>query len=665
MLNLIKRSQENLKKKEVKRMKRICILAVAASMLLALAIPVAFADPISSSTSGTIIHISYNAYGIATSQTTTTNGTVTTQGDLYYKDMNGNGKYDKGEELTKATVDEKADEDLDGDGIKGEKGVEVYYYLGPDGSDADDAPDPVYVLANNVKTIKNGSFTSTNTVTTVTSTWHNGGLRTNKAVTDSNSSTYVDANQDGKADDITGDGVVDDRDKILTTESQTTDLYSYDANGNLTGVIGKGWYKQYSTFVNSNGTQTRYKSGEGTITKTYETRDGQALLKQTLSVGNTFDKDGKDIGDSIQKEVYSDWVYKAGQWVSNKLTTQGLSVTHAAQNGLYSTGITLDTSAKEILKRIKNKDDISISSVERVEKTQTYTRNAAGIITGLSLAYNTDRKSSFRFVVTGQNTDGTPSIEGSYIEQVTGKSWAEAKFDPKQGWYISDEWYQWEVDPNWSGGTWGDPAVTGTVSQRNNNWYMNVNAWTNDDKTTHQTVTIELNLDALKPEQRAAMEQVLQEYRASGEQLTLYGLSQNETISQGTKLVAMGLGKGSFTAHPFDFEGDIPDALAGGVKEDFAEFVASMITAPYANRVFGGLSAEARWQTFDGLHNALMGGNLKIGGSFTTSGNTFKLVTETHLINGGAGARLDAILDGNVVHVRHFTNELCRQLGLL
>ncbi len=109
------------------------------------------------------------------------------------------------------------------------------------------------------------------------------------------------------------------------------------------------------------------------------------------------------------------------------------------------------------------------------------------------------------------------------------------------------EGYDWDT-------MWGDPAVTGQVYQDDEgNWHMKVIVWTNEEKTEWEEVSIILDLSLLSEEERAEIENILNEYAQSGENLTLYGATSTGEISEGTTLQILGLGKGPFEEHPFDF----------------------------------------------------------------------------------------------------------------
>jgi len=509
--------------KEVKNMRSICALAIAAALIFASSYALA-ADPITDFTQTIHVSTRYNAFGMAIGQTTVTTTVTTTTGE-------------------------------------------------------------------------DGSTSTTTSTTTVEASWHAGSLKTDTAHTVS--------------DTTSSDGSY--------SHSEFTDTYTYDSNGVLTGCSGTGTFSSYD---GESGQTT-----SGTITRTFEIRDGQALLTSQVTSGTIYDKNGVAIGTTNTTTTYT-YEYLGGQWV----VAQEVSTTTTEMFGANDTP----------------------RYTETITRTLTYDRNEFGQVTGIS-----QTATGTRVIHDAIGPDGQPSEMTFHLENYV----ATASFHPALGWYISGEEYDWVLDTDWD--SWGDPAASGTVFQgADGQWYMNVQVWSNDEKTEYETITIKLDLSALSPEARAAMEEVLQQFAESGELLTLYGLSANEVLKNGGTLLVVGLGNGSFDNHPYDFEGDVPDALAdqSWQTEDFAEFVSMMQNSPYWKQVLGGMSKDDQWATLNELYEALVNGDLKVGGSFTTStGVTFSLVAESNSRSGGNGARLVA----NGYSMRHFTNWLCRQLGLL
>ncbi|MCD6583871.1 MAG: hypothetical protein J7K71_04220, partial [Candidatus Omnitrophica bacterium] len=107
--------------------------------------------------------------------------------------------------------------------------------------------------------------------------------------------------------------------------------------------------------------------------------------------------------------------------------------------------------------------------------------------------------------------------------------------------------YNWDT-------MWGDPAATGKVWQdEQGNWHMSVIVWTDKEKTEWEKVDIILDLSLLDEDTKAEIEGILAEYAKSGKNLTLYGLTSTGTIYEGAVLQVLGLGKGPFEEHPYDF----------------------------------------------------------------------------------------------------------------
>ncbi len=226
-----------------------------------------------------------------------------------------------------------------------------------------------------------GKVSKTVTVTTVDSTFKGGSLTPDKAVT---TSTTTDAN--GR----------------VTASSTYTDTYSYDSFGNLTGVSGSGTYS--TTSYDKDGKITG--SSKGTITRTFEIRDGQALLMSQTSSGTTYDKDGVKTGVEASTTTYSNWVYAGGQWLSNTTTT--VSTTNML-NGSWST----------------------------VTKIINTTRDAYGTITGMSGSI-----SGSKFDATAVDANGHTGITYT-IAAISGQNMLEFALHPQLGWYLAAENYQW------------------------------------------------------------------------------------------------------------------------------------------------------------------------------------------------------------------------------
>jgi len=517
-------------RKEVKNMKSICALVIAAALVFTGSYALA-ADPITDFSQTIHVTTRFNAFGMAIGQTTVTDTVTTTTGE-------------------------------------------------------------------------DGTTSTTHTVTTTEAKWIAGSLKTTTSHTRSDTT-----NSDGS-----------------TSWSEYTDTYSYDSNGCLVGCSGTGSW-------GSNDPETGQSSG-GTITRTFEIRNGQALLMSQVTSGTIYDANGVAIGTTNTTTTYT-YEYLGGQWVVASET----STTHTEMFGGDN-----DPSAPPRYE-------------ETITRVTTYERNASGQVTGLS-----QTASGTRIIRDAIGPDGTPSEMVFHMENYS----ATASFHPALGWYISEESYDWVLDTNWD--AWGDPAATGVVYQgADGQWYMNVTVWSDASHTETENITIKLNLDGLSTAEREAMISILTQYAESGEALTLYGISQGGVLSQGATLYVVGLGNGSFDNHPFDYQGDVPDVLAdqGWQNEDFAQFVAMMQGSGYFNQVFAGMSQADIYDTLDQLYTALVSGEFDIGESLTINGITFSLVAENLGRSGGAGARLVANVNGKTYNMRHLTHAVSSQLGLV
>ncbi|RKY30630.1 MAG: hypothetical protein DRP68_05925 [Candidatus Omnitrophota bacterium] len=108
---------------------------------------------------------------------------------------------------------------------------------------------------------------------------------------------------------------------------------------------------------------------------------------------------------------------------------------------------------------------------------------------------------------------------------------------------------------NWKKKMKGDPAATGKVyKDKDGNWKMKVKVWTNFDKTNWEEIEVTLDLDSfLDPQEREAIEKELEKAGRTGEEITLYGVSEGDILFAGATLQLLGLGKGDFELHPYDY----------------------------------------------------------------------------------------------------------------
>ena len=228
---------------------------------------------------------------------------------------------------------------------------------------------------------------------------------------------------------------------------------------------------------------------------------------------------------------------------------------------------------------------------------------------------------------------------------------------------------------NWDDNSWGDPAASGSVYEdENGDLYMITEYWTDEDGVVHnETLRIKLDTSVLTAEQIEVLKEGIKAIQEEGFNVTLYGESITGSLREGDTLVVFNLGKGEFESHPLsEEEAEVLEVYIEEIERlspvrnisDFAEFKRSVIeNSPYYAQIFGNSSQTEITQTCVELYNALVKGDLKIGGTITTStGFTFKLVREW-----GGGARLDTIAtpSGSCYYkTRHFRKELVEELGL-
>ncbi len=316
----------------------------------------------------------------------------------------------------------------------------------------------------------------------------------------------------------TGSNTTTDAAGRVTNTENYTDTYSYNANGDLISVSGSG--TTTSTTYDANGVKTG--STSGTLTRTYEVRNGQALLIGQSVNGKIFDKDCVLSGEftSNTTNTYAD--YKGGQWVLTQSVTESYT---ARYDGLANSAAGHN----------------DIGSWTRTTRTTNYTRNAAGTITGISTTMT-----GTRFDVTGIDGGVVSGIRSTLTSYTANYS-----FDSTLGWFLADDTQTWTQDPPPPPPAGYDPAATGTVFQGDDGqWYMNVKVWTNEEGTTYETITVTLDLSGLSDQEQSEVVAILQKHAASGDLLTLFGLSQDGTLSNGAILQVLGIGNGPFDSRP-------------------------------------------------------------------------------------------------------------------
>jgi len=252
-----------------------------------------------------------------------------------------------------------------------------------------------------------GNVTTTTTTTVTTSSYKNGGMSADQSHT-----TSVTVNGDGKE----------------TSRSEYTDTYSYDSKGYLIGVSGSGTTSSTDYAKNPETGEVEVTgTRSGTITRTFEIRDGQACILSNSTKGDMFDKDGEDIGDFSSSTSFEAYAYLGGSWVHMQETSVSSTETDQYQ--------------------------------ETVTRVKSYTRDDSGLVTGIS-----QTATGTRTVVTGVNDKTGEKSTQSYT--MTGYDAADS-FDSQQGWYISNETYTWtlnaQVDDPTTDPTAYDPWTLGTL----------------------------------------------------------------------------------------------------------------------------------------------------------------------------------------------------------
>lgn len=243
-----------------------------------------------------------------------------------------------------------------------------------------------------------GNVTTTRTVTTTEASYKNGSLKP-----DTSHTISTTINSEGQ----------------MLSKSEYTDTYVYDDAGHLISASGTGTFEAW----NAEGVLSR----SGTITRTFEIRDGQALMQSSVTTGDIFDKDGEVIGTFTNTTTYDEYQYLGGSWVLMNSTS---------------------TSASNMLD----------GSSETITRVTTYSRNEHGTITGIG-----QTATGRRVVVTGATGEGQIS---QFTDELVDFS-VVVKFHPNLGWYIASEDYEWRnidtiTNPvNDDGG--GDPVLYGEV----------------------------------------------------------------------------------------------------------------------------------------------------------------------------------------------------------
>ena len=226
----------------------------------------------------------------------------------------------------------------------------------------------------------------------------------------------------------TGSNTTTDAAGRVTSTENYTDTYEYNSTGDLVHVSGSG--TSTTTTYDADGVKTG--STSGSLTRTFEVRNGQALLIGQSVTGQSFDKDGVLVGEftSNTTNTYAD--YRGGQWV----LTQSVTESYQGQyNGL-------DNAAA---------GHNDVGSWTRTTRTTTYTRNAGGTVTGMSTTMT-----GTKFDVTGISGGVVSGIHSTLTSYV-----ANYQFDATLGWFLADDTQTWTQDPD---STPYDPWTQGTLA---------------------------------------------------------------------------------------------------------------------------------------------------------------------------------------------------------
>lgn len=320
----------------------------------------------------------------------------------------------------------------------------------------------------------------------------------------------------------------------LKVSSVDSNMWAYNPDGSL-----DSYSHQHTDYgYNADGTASAEKTtgyadevrfgddGSKTVTHTdftYEIVGGQAMVKSAHTTGTNYNPEG-DIVSTVDSTSTYTYVYVEGSasWkVGTRSTSSTTTMTETSPTGehLYS------------------KQEVTIA--------YNYAANggyleSANYVSGSSESYQ---------LVEGQGyckLYGTLDLGSSFIRVENGEVVQEhavfsvTKITP-------------DNPPPPPSSNPSDPAATGTIFRgADGQWYMNVKVWTNEEATKYETITIQLDLSGLSEQQRSEVEVILQNRAASGDLLTLFGLSPGGVLSNGTILQVLGVGRGPFDSHPYD-----------------------------------------------------------------------------------------------------------------
>lgn len=248
-------------------------------------------------------------------------------------------------------------------------------------------------------------ISSVQTTTTITTTKkkEEDGTETNSTTTTVSTSESEWMGGSLKIKSTTGTSTTEgDDDLSSTTTFETT--YTYDENGRLIGASGTSDTES----DDGNGKTSRSHSVD-----TYIIQDGEALRSKSETTGTNYGTDDTKTADFTETTTY-EYQLIGGSW---ELVREVSASTSAETNG----------------------------NEQVVTKTRTYSRDANGVCTGIS--------QSAEGTYTAVNSNGgkqTYTMENYK---------AEFKFDAEQGWYLTQESWDWKHATGSNGGSGGGSGV--------------------------------------------------------------------------------------------------------------------------------------------------------------------------------------------------------------
>jgi len=238
-----------------------------------------------------------------------------------------------------------------------------------------------------------GVAISANQITvTITETTDENGKKSTTITTQTSVSTWKGGSL--KVEKITGTSDTESDDGA-TSQTDFETNYTYDEDGRLKGALGGS---------SSSGNRGKDANGQdmGTFTSntvnTHIIKNGEALNSNSQTTGTNYGPDGTKTSDYTETTTY-EYQLIGGDWVL----------------------------VKEISTSNTNGTDGSSSNIT---KTRTYQRDANGVCTGISQ--------------TASGTMAQVNQQGGRQTYTMKNYKAEFKYDPKVGWYLSNESWDWE-----------------------------------------------------------------------------------------------------------------------------------------------------------------------------------------------------------------------------